>query len=88
MKRKGTFLLRQIGEDVVAVPTGETALQFNGMVMLNSVSRLLWERLEQECTPADLTAAVVAEFDVSETEAAADIAAFLAALREAGFLED
>lgn len=88
MKLNGTFHLRQIGDDVVAVPTGETALHFNGMVMLNTVSRLLWERLEQGCTAADLTAAVMAEFEVTEAEATADIADFLSALRSAGFLEE
>ena len=86
MKLNGEFILRQVGEDVVAVPTGETALQFNGMILLNAVSRLLWERLVEECSLSDLVTAVTAAFDVSAAEAEADIEEFIASLRQAGFL--
>lgn len=88
MKLKGEFVLRQVGEDVVVVPTGETALEFNGMIMLNAVSRLLWERLVEECSLSDLVTAVTAAFDVSAAEAEADIEEFIASLRQAGFLAE
>lgn len=88
MKLKGEFILRQVGEDVVVVPTGETALQFNGMIMLNAVSRILWERLTEGCDLPELVAAITAEFDVSTAEATADIEEFLVSLRGAGFLAE
>ena len=88
MKLIGEFILRQVGEDVVVVPTGETALQFNGMILLNAVSRILWERLEQGCDLPELVTAVTAEFDVSPAEATADIEEFLASLRQAGLLAE
>ena len=87
MKLKGKFILRQVGEDVVVVPTGETALHFNGMIMLNAVSRILWERLAEGADLPQLVAAVTAEFEVSADEAAADIDEFLAALEQAGLLD-
>lgn len=87
MKLKGEFVLRQVGEDVVVVPTGETALHFNCMIMLNAVSRILWERLAEGADLPQLVAAVTAEFDVSADEAAADIGEFLAALEQAGLLD-
>ncbi len=88
MKLKGEFVLRQVGEDVVVVPTGETALEFNGMIMLNAVSRLLWERLAEGCDLPQLVAAVTAQFEVSAEEATADIEEFVAALRQAGLLTE
>ena len=87
MKLKGEFVLRQVGEDVVVVPTGETALHFNGMIMLNAVSRILWERLAEGADLPQLVAAITAEFDVSADEAAADIGEFLAALEQADLLD-
>ena len=87
MKLKGEFILRQVGEDVVVVPTGETALHFNGMIMLNAVSRILWERLAEGADLPQLVAAVTAAFDVSADEAAADIGEFLAALEQADLLD-
>ena len=86
MKLTGEFILRQVGEDVVVVPTGETALQFNGMILLNAVSRILWERLTEGADLPDLVAALTAEFDVAADEAEADIEEFIASLRQAGFL--
>ena len=87
MKLKGEFILRQVGEDVVVVPTGETALEFNGMIMLNAVSRILWERLAEGADLPQLVAAVTAEFEVSADEATADTKEFLAALEQAGLLD-
>ena len=88
MKLIGEFILRQVGEDVVVVPTGETALQFNGMILLNAVSRILWERLTEGADLPQLVAAVTAAFDVSPTDATADIEEFLASLRQAGLLAE
>ena len=87
MKLKGEFILRQVGEDVVVVPTGETALHFNGMIMINAVSRILWERLAEGTDLPALVAAVTDAFDVSADEATADIGEFLAALEQADLLE-
>lgn len=88
MKLNGEFILRQVGEDVVVVPTGETALQFNGMILLNAVSRILWERLTEGADLPALVAAVTAQFDVSPEEAEADIEEFLASLRQAELLSE
>ena len=88
MKIVGEFVLRQIGEDVVVVPTGDTALQFNGMILLNAVSRILWERLTEGCDLPALVAAVTAQFDVTPEEATADIEEFVASLRQAGLLTE
>lgn len=88
MKLTGEFVLRQVGEDVVVVPTGETALEFNGMILLNAVSRVLWEQLTEGCDLPQLVTAVTAEFDVSAAEAEADIQEFLAALRQARLLAE
>ena len=88
MKIIGEFVLRQIGEDVVVVPTGDTALQFNGMILLNAVSRVLWERLTEGCDLSALVTAITAQFDVTPEEATADIEEFLAALEQAGLLEE
>ena len=43
MKLCGEFVVRQVMDNTVAIPVGQTALQFNGMIMLNDVSKLIWE---------------------------------------------
>lgn len=86
MRLKGEFVIRQIIDDIIAVPIGPTALKFNGMIMLNQVSKLIWNCLEQETDLDSLTAAVTEHFDVSEETARADIQRFLQQLRQADLL--
>ena len=37
MKLRGEFVVRKIMDNTVAVPVGQTALQLNGMILLNDV---------------------------------------------------
>ena len=86
MKLKGEFVVREIAGDVVAVPVGETALTLNGMILLNPVSQVLWEQLQQETTLEKLVEAVTDRFETTPEQARADILEFLEHLRQADLL--
>lgn len=86
MKLKDGFMLRQVAGEYVVLPVGAD-LDFNGMITLNETGATLWKRLEQEAALPDLTAALLAEYDVDETTAAAAAEQFVAQLKEQGFLE-
>ena len=88
MKLRGEFVVRQVMDSIMAVPTGETALQLNGMLMLNTVSKVIWDQLVQGAQLADLVTAVTDRFDVSAEEAEADITVFLDKLRAAHLLDE
>ena len=88
MKLCGEFVVRQVLDNTVAVPIGDTALRFNGMVMLNEVSRVIWTCLGQETTPDAIVAAVTGAFDVDADQAKADVMEFLDQLREIQLLEE
>lgn len=88
MKLRGEFVVRQVLDSVVAVPVGETALRFNGMVMLNQVSRVIWDCLGQETTPAAIVTAVTDAFEVDSAQAEADVLEFLEQLRGTQLLEE
>lgn len=88
MKLRGEFVVRQILDDIVAIPVGKNALVFNGMIMLNEVSRLIWECLEQETSLDQILTAVTDHFEVSAEEAKEDIVAFLDKLRSVQLLEE
>ena len=62
MKLRGEFVVRNVVDNVVAVPVGQTALHFNGMVMLNDVSRVIWLCLEQETSVEAIVEAVTDAF--------------------------
>ena len=88
MKLRGEFFVRQIMDNIVAIPVGQTALQFNGMIMLNDVSKLIWNCLEQETTLESIVTTLTNAFDVSDREAREDIQDFLDKLRQMQLLEE
>ena len=88
MKLRGEFVVRQVMDSIVAIPVGQTALQFNGMLLLNDVSKVIWDRLEQGAELAEIVTAVTDAFAVSQEEARADILEFLDKLRAAQLLDE
>ena len=88
MKLNGEFVVRQVMDDTMAIPVGQTALRFNGMILLNEVSRVIWNCLEQETDLTKIVTAVTDSFEVSAEEARADILEFLDKLRTMQLLEE
>ena len=85
---RGEFIVRQVMDDIVAIPVGQTALQINGMILLNDVSKLIWDCLTQGTTLERIVTAVTDAFDVSSEEARTDISEFCNKLRELQLLEE
>ena len=88
MRLRGEFVVRQVMDSVVAIPVGETALDLNGMILLNDVSKAIWDCLEQETDVAAIVKAITDAFEVSPEEAEADILEFLRQLRELQLLQE
>jgi hypothetical protein len=87
MKIDKSFILREIAGDYVIVPTGETALQFNGLITVNEVGAFLWEKLQEEITEQELVEAVLAEYEVDADTAKKDVSEFLDYLVKGSILE-
>lgn len=80
MKLKEGFILRQVaGENVVLSVSSDVDL--NGMITLNETGCTLWKRLEEESTLEDLTAALLAEYEVDGQTAQAAAAQFVEKLK-------
>ncbi len=88
MKLRGEFVVRQVMDNTVAIPVGQTALLMHGMILLNDVSKIIWERLEQGASQEDIVIAVTDAFEVSSDEARTDISEFCDKLRKLQLLED
>ena len=88
MKLCGEFILRQVMDDTVVIPVGQTALRMNGMIMLNDVSKVIWECLQQGTELDRIVTAVTDAFEVSDREAREDIVEFCDKLRKLQLLEE
>lgn len=81
MQIKKELIKREIAGDVILVPVGKTALDSNGLFMLNELGGFLWNLLPEADSVEALAAAVLQNYDVDEATAKADIEEFLETLR-------
>ena len=88
MKLRGEYIVRKVMDDIVAIPVGRTALGRNDMILLNDVSKIIWDCLERGADVEDIVSAVTDAFDVSAHEARTDIVEFCSQLRYLQLLED
>ena len=77
IRLNGDYILRQIGDDYIIVPVGETALRFNGMVTVNETGAFLWEHLVDGIGRDELLQSLVDTYDVTQEEAEKDLGEFL-----------
>lgn len=82
MKIKSGYVLREIGNQCVVVPVGETAISFNGIITLNKTGKFLWEQLQNDVTVDALVNAMLNKYDVTKEVATQDILEFLEVLRK------
>lgn len=88
MKIRDGFVLRNVVDEFIVMPTGENIAKFEGAVVLNEVSAFVFRQLENAVSRDDLLTAIVNEFDVDEATAAADLDELLAQFGKMGLLED
>lgn len=82
MKIEKDFVLREIAGEYIIIPTGQMALQFNGLITVNEIGVFLWKMLQEGTTEEELVAAVLEEYEVDEELARKDIREFLDKLSE------
>ena len=88
MKAKKDFVLRNIVDEYIVMPTGANIGKFDGAVVLNEVSAFLWEKLQTPVSREELLAHLLAEYDVDEATAARDLDNLLDTLRGYDMLEE
>lgn len=88
MRLNGTFTLREIAGEILVIPVGKTALNLNGMIILNPVSKAIWECLEAGTTRERILAAVCDAFEVAPADAERDLDEFLEELRKQDLLSE
>lgn len=79
---KKELLKRDIGGESFLVPLGKTNYESNGLFALTEVGAFIWDILPQADNAEDILRAVLAEYDVDEDTAKADINDFLNKLKD------
>lgn len=87
MRARRNIEIRQIAGENLLIPVAENAGMVNGLMVLSESGALLWDRLQQETDRQALIDCLLAEYEVDEARAEADVDAFLRQLHEAKLLE-
>lgn len=77
MRLKPGFIIREVCDEYVIIPTGTTALEFNGLLTVNEIGVELWKLLEEEVTFNQLVEHVLDEYEVDEQTATKDVKEFV-----------
>ncbi|MBP3938237.1 MAG: PqqD family protein [Clostridia bacterium] len=85
-KLKDGFIIREIGNQIMAVPVGKQTSEIHGMIALSESGKLLWERLKTGASVEELAAVLLENYDVEKEVAEADADKFIKALAEQGAL--
>ena len=88
MKIREGFVLRNVADEHMVMPTGENVGKFGGAVVLSDVAAFAFEQLKHPASREDLLSLILAEYDVDAETATADLDALLAQFREMNLLED
>lgn len=86
LRIKNGYQLRTVAGRTVVVPTEDT-LDVNTMIVLNETGKLLWERLTEGATPAELVATLLEEYSIPEETACGDVQVFIDRLRKHGLFD-
>ncbi len=87
MKRKESFLMQSVGGVNLLVPLGSQVVDMNGIITLNATGCCVWERLAEDRSVDELTAAIVERFDVDFERARSDLKIFLDEMARLGLVE-
>ena len=88
IKKKGTFVLRQLMEDFILIPCGKTAETVNQVLTLSETAAFIYERAESAKTAEQLVRLVSREYQVDEEDVREDVEEILETLKTAGILEE
>lgn len=88
MKIKKEYVLREVANEFIVVPTGKEAVHFNGIISLNKSGAKLFKYLTENRSKEDLLDLFLNTYDVSKEQALLDIESFIKKLESKHILEE
>lgn len=88
MKIKEGFVKKPIMDDIVVVPTGQAAENFEGLIKLNETASLIWDEIDAGKDVEQIIETMTEKYDVSYDEAKEDVNTIIDQMKEKGFFID
>ena len=87
-RRSDRFVSRSVGGETFVVPVRAGVADLEAIFTMNAVGTAIWSRIDGKTSVDALARSLAAEFEVTEAEAAADVAAFVELLAAKGLVDD
>jgi hypothetical protein len=81
-KRNENFVFRQIENETILVPIKDNVGDMNCIYNLNEVGAFIWQNIKCKNSVVDLKNMILSEFEVTESQAEADLDEFVKDLNE------
>ena len=89
MKVKDGFVLTEVGDDIVAVPTGDAGEEFHGIIRLNDTAAFIWRGVSEGLTAEQIAERMCSEYDGVDIDTALDCTrTMIEKLKSDGIMED
>ena len=88
MRIDNNLTVTQLGGDYMAVPVGEAAERFHGVIRLNTSAAFIIDCLRTETTEDEIIDKMLARYEAERGVIASDVEKTLRRLREIGMLEE
>lgn len=86
MKLKYEFETTELGDEIIAVPVGDNAMNFKGVLNLNGSAAAILKCLKEDTTVEKIVSSLMEEYEGGKTELTASVEKFTAKLRSEGLL--
>ena len=86
MKLKYEFETTELGDEIIAVPVGDHARDFGGVLNLNVSAAAILKRLREDTTVEQIVASLMEEFEGSKETLTAFVENYVEKLRGEGLL--
>lgn len=87
MKLKYEFVTTELDEQKIAVPVGDNARDFRGVLNMNGSAAAILKLLAEDTTVEQIVQALMQEYEGSAEELTGYVEKFVQQLREEGLLE-
>ena len=88
MQISNDYVLREILNECIIVPTGSEAMRFQGVIAVNETGAFLWKYLQtHDAGEEELVEDICKEYDVGKDQAVQDVGEFLELLRKNGIID-
>lgn len=88
MKLKNGLILQDVGNEHMAVASGDAAKAFNGLIRNNDTANFIFKQLQNETTEEKICSEMTAKYDAPADVIKKDVHEIIEKIRQANLLDE